>query len=237
MIAGIMKVWNEIEIINDALDHIAELADVVIVWDDASDDGTTEAVMNHPGVTHMMGTDDRSGSRTVAQGRTLQILLKKAMEYNPDWILQMDADERIEALPPNFEDYDGVRMKLYDFYITEEDVHLPYTERQWLGPEFRSILMMYRPFPGMAYGEGDQREMWGVPKTHRILHSGYVKHYSKAVSEARWERLCEYYATTFPEPYTAKWENRRGKAIHTDMSDFDRPLIRWEDREKLGVRI
>jgi hypothetical protein len=57
---------------------------------------------------------------------------------------------------------------------------------------------------------------------------GYVKHYGKAISVEEWERTCNYYVHYFPR-YAKKWAGRRGKAVHT-LSDFGRPLIKWEDR-------
>jgi hypothetical protein len=92
--------------------------------------------------------------------------------------------------------------------------------------------MVFRNVPGLAYRHVDQREVeLGMPG--RILDEGWVRHYGKALSVARWERKCDYYAQHFPR-YAAKWQARRGAAIHTH-SDFGRPLIAWAERDARGV--
>jgi hypothetical protein len=150
----------------------------------------------------------------------------------------MDADERIEfdfSLLENLGDtVDAVFMKLFDFYITEEDVHLSYKDRKWMGPEYRSIGMIFRMGSATGWHINDQR----ICSTSRnnFKHVGFVKHYGKAVSIEEWEKTCDYYSTYFPEPYKTKWKNRKGKAIHT-KSDFNRPLIKWEDRNNNNIII
>lgn len=149
----------------------------------------------------------------------------------------MDADERVEfnmdqlkTVPAHV---NGIRMKLFDYYITSEDVNLPYAERKWLGPEYREILMAFRNVPGLIYNKAIQRSPI-VPG--KVASFGYVKHYGKAISVDQWEKKCEYYSKYFPEKYAKKWEARKGKAVHT-MSDFDRPLITWEEKETKGIKL
>ena len=63
-----------------------------------------------------------------------------AQAAGADWILCFDADERYEVPREfNFANWDALRMKLFDFYITPEDADKPYTARRWCGPEFRAI--------------------------------------------------------------------------------------------------
>ncbi len=123
-------------------------------------------------------------------------------------------------------------MKLFDYYITPEDVGLRYSERKWLGPEYRNILMAFRNLPTLSYHAPDQREV-SIGAQGRIVTAGYVRHYGKAISVEQWEATCEYYSRHFPK-YSAKWEARKGKAVHV-MSDFGNELIRWEERDEKGV--
>lgn len=234
MIAGITKVRNESFIVKDTLEHFSEFCDHLFIYDDASTDDTVEICESFPNVTVHRGTV-WDPNRFAAERDNRQVALQMAQDAGAEWIVCFDADERF-VLPENWQGYDGVRMQLFDFYITPEDVHLPYTERKWLGPEFRSILMMYRNLPGIKFDIPDQREM-RLPSSARILNAGYVKHYGKSISVEQWEDTCTYYETHFPEPYKTKWANRHGKAIHTDMSDFGAKLIQWEDRDRLGFRL
>ena len=123
-------------------------------------------------------------------------------------------------------------MKLFDFYITPEDVNKNYLERKWIGPEYRNILIAFRNIPGLKYSMPDQRSPFVLGK---IIIDGYVKHYGKAISVKQWEDTCEYYSAWFPK-YAAKWEARKGKAVHT-KSDFGRDLITWEEKDKKGIKL
>jgi glycosyltransferase involved in cell wall biosynthesis len=229
MFIGITRVRNEEEIIQDTLDHIAGIVDAIVVYDDCSTDNTKAMCLAHPAVVSVVAGEVWNPVRVQAEWETRQGALEAALKHNPEWILCFDADERFEFPDDDlWKKHDGVRMRLFDFYITEADVDLPYTERKWMGPEYRDILMAYRYRNGMRYQHADQREMV-LPSQSSVINAGFVKHYGKSISVKQWEDTCEYYATHFPEPYTTKWNNRRGKAIHT-ASDFGRPLIQWEDR-------
>ena len=232
MIAGITKVRNEEAILEETLDHFAEICDAIYVYDDASTDNTVLIASSHPAVDVVVLGQDWNPNRFEAERYNRQMALEMAQMDAPEWIVCFDADERFE-MPSGWEKFDAVRMKLFDFYITAKDVGWDYGDRKWIGPEYRSIIMAYRNGPDIAFTIPDQREM-KVPKSYRILDGGYVKHYGKAISVEEWENTCDYYANHFPEPYRTKWANRRGKAIHT-QSDFGRPLITWEQKQTHGI--
>ena len=235
-IVGISKVRNEMEIIEDTVEHFLGICDRLVIYDDCSSDGTPDFLEKFDRVDVIRG-DSLDRDRLRAEYVNRQRALEGAQEYSPEWILCFDADERVEMPETPLDDFDGVKMKLFDFYITPEDVDLRYTERRWLGPEYRSILMMFRNLPGLKYGYRDQREMF-LPAGARILQDGYVRHYGKAVSVEEWESTCDYYSG-WPEPYRSKWMARKGKAVHT-KSDFGADLITWDEKEEkgypLGVR-
>lgn len=233
LVAGITKVRNESEIIVDTLDHFAEHCDALFVYDDASTDDTAQLCIRHPAVRTVIQGNHWDPHRERAEWKNRQAALVAAQQHDPEWILCFDADERVEMPEFDMNQYDAVRMKLFDFYITEEDVYMPYTDRRWIGPEYREILMMYRNRPGMRFQYPDQREMQ-LRGNVRLLRAGYVKHYGKAISVEEWERTVDYYMK-WPK-YREKWEARRGKAVHT-VSDFGRPLILWEEKDLYGVRL
>jgi glycosyltransferase involved in cell wall biosynthesis len=232
VIAGITKVRNEAAIIVNTITHFSQWCDRIYIYDDASTDATPDICETFHNVVLRRGSE-WSTDRWNSERDHRQIALEMAQADSPDWIMQFDADERFELPATGWSEYDAVRMKLFDFYITAEDVHLPYTERRWMGPEFRSIIMMYRNHHDIRFTVPDQREM-RLPPEFRVLNGGYVKHYGKAISIEEWEATCRYYSTYFPEPYRTKWLNRKGKAIHTE-SDFGRPLITWDQKDSLGV--
>lgn len=229
-VIGITRVRNEESIMKDTLDHMATFCSEVMVYDDSSTDRTVEICKNHHIVTKVIEGEEWDLDRERAEHENRQAVYLEARKVGDDndWIVYMDADERIEFNWDNLicADFDCVKMRLFDFYITAEDVHLPYTERTKMGVEYRDINFAFRLGKTDGYSYPDQREC--TVRTRKVLHSGYVRHYGKAISVEQWEDTCEYYATCFPR-YASKWEARKGKAIHT-VSDFGNELITWCQR-------
>tara|TARA_R100001443_G_scaffold106598_1_gene116053 strand:- start:5044 stop:5757 length:714 start_codon:yes stop_codon:yes gene_type:complete len=233
-IVGLTRVRNESEIMQETLDHMAEFCEQVFVYDDFSEDNTVEICKSHPIVTSVIEGQSWDQFRARAEFQNRHAVYTEASKYlsENDWFVYMDADERIEfnwqKLNNNL---DAVRMRLFDFYITEEDVNKKYTERKWIGPEYRSILFAFRYGATTGYHGLDQREC--SLNSYRILDEGSVRHYGKSISVDQWEETCDYYANHFPM-YAAKWLARKGKAVHT-KSDFEKDLILWEERFKKGL--
>ena len=234
MFLGICPVRNEEEIIQDTLDHVAPNVDGIVIYDDCSTDNTAEICREHDAVIAVV--EGKTWSPGVAAVRDIrQAALTKALEFNPEWIFCFDADERHEW--PQTDDWkskEALVMRAFDFYITPEDVDLHYTERKWMGPEYRDIFMAYRTWPRMRFRFLDQRELF-IPSSFRVVRDGFIKHYGKAISVQQFEDTCDFYATHFPPRYSEKWKKRKGQAVHT-KSDFGRELIQWEDRFTKAIR-
>ncbi|MFN8060731.1 MAG: glycosyltransferase family 2 protein [Vicinamibacterales bacterium] len=238
-LVGLTRVRNERALIVDALDHLASFCTGgIFVYDDCSTDGTAELCETHAAVRRVVRGAFWDANRGRADYATRASLLAaaQASEEPADWFVYIDADERIEydwsrlgRLDP---DVLGVRMKLFDFYITPDDVDRPYWQREWIGPEYRPILMAFRNLPTLSYSVPNQRAV-ELGQPGRVADEGWVRHYGKAVSVGEWEETCDFYATYFPA-YAAKWRARRGRALHAE-SDFGRPLVRWSERESDGV--
>lgn len=222
-ICVLTRIRNEEKIIQDFLDYYGDFP--IYIYDDASTDNTRKIIHACPSVRGVIECDKWDEDRTRAEYETRQAVFELAKKDHYDWFIYVDADERIIFPDIDYEKYDAVKMKLFDFYITNEDVEKNYNERLWIGPEYREITMMFRNLPHLKYEHRDQREM-RLPESAKIAHAGYVKHYGKAISVEQWEETCLYYMNHFPEPYKTKWKNRQGKAVHT-LSDFGAELIRW----------
>lgn len=233
------RVRNEALILPDTLDYLAGQVDAIIAYDDASTDNTVDLLRVHPKVALIVANqawEPNVDARKRAEGRHRGLLLKLARAQLPhDWMFCFDPDERVTG---DLRDYlhgvdagfDALRVKLFDAYMTSED-QAPYTSEQQLmdfrrfyGPEQRDILMAWRNHPGIGFAEGDGRTPRGMTSITTDL---YCQHYGKSLSVAHWEETCDYYIEHFPyETYGAKWEARKGKAIHTE-SDFGNPLYEW----------
>jgi hypothetical protein len=156
-------------------------------------------------------------------------MAQKVAEPN-DWIVYFDADEILYWPQLDFlfdKNIGAVACWLYDIYITPEDVDKDYTEREWVGPEYRTIPFFFRNSPALKYDKPDQRIVDLAPGTN-VAMGGIVKHYGKGFSVEEWERKCDYYIEHWPK-YAEKWKKRKGKAVHDYVSDFGNPLIKFND--------
>lgn len=234
-IIGITRVRNEAHIIGHTLNHVSGLVNEILVYDDASTDETREICFSHPKVKNIIVNpkwEPDPGKRRALEGSQRQIIYERAASKSPDWIYYFDADE--------FADFEGIdfsadayKLRLFDFYITEEDKTLPWQNRKWIGPEFRDILMLFKPHKQIYFTSRVPK----MPASYQIKNAGYVKHYGKAISIEEWNLTCEYYINHLNEKgIKERWKARRGKAVHA-RSDFGNQLITWEERKTKGFKL
>ena len=230
-IVGITRIRDEENIIKNTLDHVSELVDEIYVYDDASTDNTVQVCRDHPSVKHVIEGkewDPTPQGRNKAEGTLRQQVFKYARDQaNADWVYYFDSDEYAYFENIDFT-ADCYYFRLFDFYITEEDKDKHYLQREWMGPEYRDIPMLFKATQQLLF---EQR----IPLNRgRTAFGGYVKHYGKAISVEEWDKTCNYYINHrwnggIHNSLLERWKSRVGKAIHT-VSDFNRPLIRWEER-------
>jgi glycosyltransferase involved in cell wall biosynthesis len=226
MIKAFCKIRNEEHIIKDTLDHWSQFVDEIYVVDESSTDRTVEICKAHPKVKEVIVVDwnpDREQAEWVL--RQIGLTLAQRTATSQDWFCYFDADEFLY-------DFDGlegdvIACKLYDVYITPQDVTEPYQSREMIGPEYRIIPFFFKNSPYLKYDKPDQRIIDLDPKANIVL-KGSIKHFGKGQSIEQFEKTCDYYINHFPK-YAEKWKERKGKAIH-EKSDFNNKLIRWESR-------
>lgn len=237
-IIGLMKVRNEARILRDTLDNWKDICTGgIYIYDDVSTDNTVAIARAHPSVKEVIRGEFWDPDREKAEWQNRQMVLMRAQQFAgpDDWFVYFDADEHLY----NFSRFElfsdpqvgAIACRLFDFYITLEDVDKPYKQREWVGPEFRTIPFFFRNDPALRYEHPDQRVVT-LPEGIQIPIHGDIKHWGKAQSVDQWEETCDYYIRFWPK-YADKWRQRKGKAIHRDMlSDFGNPLIKWPDRVK-----
>jgi glycosyltransferase involved in cell wall biosynthesis len=239
-LVAMTRIRNEALILPDTLDHLATQVDAIVAYDDASTDDTVNILRRHPKVALIVANQSweaDADARKRAEGRHRGLLLDIARAELPhDWMFCFDPDERVTGNVRAFvasleaDSSDAVRVQLFDAYMTPEDC-APYRSdlpllnfRRFYGPEQRNILMLWRNRPDIHFAEGDGRTPRGMTGVKIDL---YCQHYGKSLSIEHWEETCDYYIRHFPyETYGKKWEERKGKAVHT-RSDFGRPLYEW----------
>lgn len=242
LLTVILRIRNEELIIKDTLTHISEFADIICVYDDASTDNTLNLVKSFSKVALVIenkvwqsNPDDRVKAETSHRSLLLNIMNE---HIKTEWVMCCDADERYIGnireflLSEQSNSVDGVRIQLFDAYMTPTD-NSPYISgpllnfRKFYGPESRNILMIWKNSPTVKYVGLDKREPNIVGK---IIVNFLCQHYGKSLSVDHWEETCDYYSTYFPmNLYGSKWLSRKGKGIH-DKSDFNSDLYEWGDQ-------
>jgi hypothetical protein len=125
---GITRVRNEELVLQDALDYVGKQVDAIVAYDDASTDRTLEILGEHPKVALIVANrswETDIEARRLAEGRHRGLLLQAARErLQFDWMFCFDPDERVTGDLRGFtegthsSDYDGVRVQLFDAYMT-----------------------------------------------------------------------------------------------------------------------
>ena len=188
---GITRVRNEALILRDTLDYVGKQVDAIVAYDDASTDQTLEILAGHPKVALIVSNrlwEAGIEARRIAEGRHRGLLLQTAREQlRFDWMFCFDPDERVTGDLRGFlegmhsSDCDGLRVQLFDAYLTPDD-HEPYRDdrellgfRRFFGPERRDILMLWRNRVDVTFAEKHGREPGGVERVETGL---YCQHYA-----------------------------------------------------------
>jgi len=234
-IIGLTKIRNEELIIKETLDHWGRICPGgLYVYDDDSTDDTVQICRDHPSVKALIEGQTWDVDRERAEWMNRQKVLERAQrDAGPDdWFIYFDADERLffdEWKLLFTPDIKAIACQLYDVYITPEDVDEPdHNRRQFVGPEYRTIVFFFRNSEYLRYNKPDQRVVDLGPQRYIPVY-GIVKHFGKGLSVEHWEETCDYYINFWPK-YSDKWTKRKGKAVKEDYkSDFGNKLIKFND--------
>lgn len=97
MIACLLPARNAEAEIGDWLEGVKAFADAIVALDDGSTDSTAELLRAEPAVAALLSNEERPGYGEWDDGANRRRLLAAAGDLGPDWIVFLDADERIDA--------------------------------------------------------------------------------------------------------------------------------------------
>lgn len=233
-VRGICKARNEQHILGETLDNWAQFCTSIHVYDDCSDDATAEIARNHPAVVEVISSTLLDGDRERGEWFNRQILLSSAQRFltQDDWIVYFDADEHLydfDVALLSDPDVDVYACRSHDAYLTPLDADCGWKLRKpWVSPGWEFAPYFYRNRRWLKFHRPDQRNLQIVSR-ERLRTEGNLLHWGKGISVEHWERKCRYYTEVFGEKYRAKWEARKGKAVHDDWKcDFGFDLVEWE---------
>ena len=175
------------------LESVGRFADAVVALDDGSTDGTRAVLAGCPLVEVLLENPRREGYEGWDDSANRNRLLEAAGELEPDWIISLDADERIDAddaaalrqllardaLP-------GVAYGLQHYRLWDQDRFDP--NFTWIyrlfahapGQEFPTERLHFDPVPT------------AIPAKARVCTTIRVKHLGSATEARRLQMLAKY---------------------------------------------
>ena len=177
MIACLLPARNAEAEIGEWLEGVKVFADTIVALDDGSTDRTAELLRIEPAVATLLSNDERPGYSEWDDGANRRRLLAAAGELEPDWIVFLDADERIDAedgeVLREFLEGDAIAPCAYGVTMFDEvapgEVELPprtvYRAFAWrAGLELPDLRFHFNPVPVSIPDEAY------VPTTIRARH-------------------------------------------------------------------
>jgi glycosyltransferase involved in cell wall biosynthesis len=175
-------------------ESVERIADAVVALDDGSTDGTRELLAAHPLVREVLTNPRRDGYAGWDDAANRNRLLSAAGELEPDWILWLDADERIDAEDAaalrEFVDGDALRGLAYGFRVFRMIGGLDNWDR--------GELWVYRLFayePGQQLPEGRLHALPvpdAIPRSRWLRTSLRIQHLAGLDDTRRRERFDKY---------------------------------------------
>ncbi|HSG40339.1 MAG TPA: glycosyltransferase family 2 protein [Thermoanaerobaculia bacterium] len=94
-ILALLTFRNEMRFLPDYFENVRPLVDGIVALDDGSTDGSAEFVARQPEVLQLLRLPPRA-DHTWDDALNHRRLVEAAWEHRPDWLLGLDADERLE---------------------------------------------------------------------------------------------------------------------------------------------
>lgn len=219
---AVLRIKNEIDIIDEALNRLSEVADEIIVLDNGSTDGTEKVYANYPKVVEVLKTNDFN------EGRDKIMLLESAKKRNPDWIMFLDADEIFEknftrAVAEKYmrSDYDMIEFRLCHFWLDKK--HCRLFDRKYFLYSLQPLRSMWRNQEPTYYLDKVIHNLNIQGNFKRKYFSPYrLKHYSLIDRERILEKIKLYQSIDGGE--------RDYSHMHPDLKYFTYRFVEFDNQ-------
>ena len=94
-ILALLAFHNELRYLPGYFENVLHHVDGIIALDDGSVDGSGEFVARQPGVISLLSVPPRE-PHDWNEPKNQRLLIEEALHHSPDWLLAIDADERLE---------------------------------------------------------------------------------------------------------------------------------------------
>lgn len=94
-IIALLSVHNGMKYLPDYLENVGPHVDGVVVLDDGSTDGSGDYARNHPAVLEVLRNEEGTHARG-GEPETQRKVREAALAFQPDWLVAVDVDERVE---------------------------------------------------------------------------------------------------------------------------------------------
>jgi len=214
-VVAYMRCKNEADILDNWLQRTSEIADAIVVLDDASQDDTYKILKSHPKVVKLFQNLDQGGRWY--QVRDLNRLLGETKKMNPEWIYFSDADELADGRLPD----------MLDDLLSQQDVG------QYL---FREITLWrsnthYRidhPEYFMRIHPENISLIRNVPSLRWISRPTYLRQAYKALRS--WVRGRRYIFLKHRGGITRSFVGVQGEVVHLDdVFKLHYHFVNWEN--------
>ncbi len=201
----------------------ARFADAVVALDDGSTDGTRGILASEPLVRVLLARSPRADYAGWDDGANRNLLLRAAADLEPEWIVSLDADERIApddaAALRRFVDRDAMPGFAYGFRV--------FRMVGDAGHYDRADLWVYRLFahgPGQSFPEERLHFVpvpRSIPRTRWVPTTVRIQHLASMTEERRRARFDKYLQA---DP------DRTFQADYSNLLEPPGPVRRWEPR-------
>lgn len=96
-VLGLLQFRDEMRFLPGYFENLRPLVDGVIALDDGSTDGSTEFVAARPEVLELVRLPPRPPGSDWDEATNRRLLIETAWRHEPDWLVAVDADERLEV--------------------------------------------------------------------------------------------------------------------------------------------